>query len=229
MPNESRQTRQVTFRDLINDYRDRHQNDGSLEDQVAVLSAHRWVGTQPIEPNLRQSDIKEIVDEMGIDLDCNLEASVRNTDADPAIDSFVPDDQPDWFIIRQRDDEFVMGDDFPPAVHDECERVISHIDAMDTGIAGDDAAVADGAPPTNDDGETLREVVTNELGIDPNELEDHLRGGDAGARQSKLEEVVEIVEESEFDKPDSYDTIDFIPSARRYYFTEWALDEYDLA
>lgn len=221
----------MTFRDLVDDYRPRHQSEDSLEDQIAVLAAHYWVGTHPSEPHLRASDIEDVVAEMGVDLDCNLSTAVGNTDEDPVINSFRPEDGPEWYIIRQRDGEFVMGDDdFPPAVTDECERVISHIQSMDRPAGGDDTAVADGgSPPTNDDGQTLREVVAETIDEPADELEEYLRRGRARERREKLEEVVEAVVESEFDKPDSYDTIDLVPSARRYHFSEWAVNQYDLA
>ncbi|MFA1612020.1 hypothetical protein [Halobellus rubicundus] len=196
---------------------------------MAVLAAHHWVKTRSEGPYLTQRDIGKAIDEMGIDLSCNLETSVGNTDEDPVIESFVPDDGPDWYIIRQRDDEFVMGDDFAPAVQDECERAISHIDAMDGTSSGDGTAVADGPPPTNEDGETLREVIAEAVDEEPKELEEYIRRGRARERRSKLNEVVDAVEESEFDKPDSYDKIELRPNARRYHLSDHGISEYSLA
>jgi hypothetical protein len=218
----------VSFRDLIDDYRSRHQSEDSLTDQIAVLTAHYWVGTQPDGPHLTQREVGEVLEKMGINLTCNLETSVGNTDDDPVIGSFVPDDGPDWYIIRQRDEEFVMGDEFAPAVQDECERAISHIDAMDGTASEDGTAVADGPPPTNEDGETLREVIADEVDEDPDELEDYIRRGRARERRSKLNDVVDAVKESEFDKPDSYDKIELRPTARRYHLSDQGLSEYTL-
>jgi len=221
----------VSFRQLIDDYKTRHRTEDSLEDQVAVLAAHNWIGTNPDDPHLKKSDIEETLDEMGVNLDCNLGTSVGNTDEDQVISSFRPDDLPDWFIIRERDGAFVMGDDeFPAAVHDECERVISHIEAMSDSTGGDDAAVADGGPPpTNDDGQTLREVIAEEIEEDSNALEDYLRRGPAKERRSKLNDVVEVIKQSGFEKPDSYDEISLVPKARRYHLSQGAISEYDLA
>ncbi|OVE82950.1 hypothetical protein B2G88_18335 [Natronolimnobius baerhuensis] len=143
------------------------------------------------------------------------------------MDGFRPEDNPDWYTIRQRDGEFVMGEeDFPEAVDEEIRRALSHIDSLSARVA-----IADGGegPKLNDDGQTLREEVAEEIGVDADELESYLHDGGANERRGKLDEVVEAVEGSEtFEKPDSYDKIEWIPSAVRHHLTEGVIESYDL-
>lgn len=169
---------------------------------------------------------------MGVDLDHTLDTVLGNIVDDGVLEFFIPQKGPDWYIIRQRDEEFVMGDDFPPAVRDERERAIEHIQSMDPPTESDDqSAVADGGDEkfTNDDGETLREVVANDLSTKAGQLEAFLRSGRARDQRSKLNDVVESVEASEFTKPDTYDEITLIPKGRRYHFDENVIRSYGLA
>lgn len=222
----------LTLRNLADDVRKSHQNQGSLEDQIKVLSAHYWAQTRPRPrgPFLTKRELDNCLKEMNLELDCNLDTAVGNLEEFGALDSFQPEDNPDWYVIRQRDGAFVMGDDFPPAVTDEVQRIISHVQSMDVPRA----AIADGGsdPKLNDSGQTLREEIVDkiEAEIEPSELENYLRDGRARERRSKLNEIVEIVKESEtFEKPDSYDVIKLVPSALRGHLAEEVLTNYNLA
>lgn len=222
----------MTFRNLTDDICTVHSHHPSLEDQVAVLAIHYWVGSRPKGPYLKKSEMDDVLDELGIDLDTTLDTAASNLREAGYIDGFQPNDQPDWWIIRQRDGEFVMGDDHDPAVRKERERAINHIQSMDPSPDADDSpVVADGgdSPVLNDDGDTLREVVADEFGIDPGKLENHLRSGGHRAQRERLNTIVDVVEESDtFSKPDTYDKIEFIPTALRYHLTEKTIRDYNL-
>lgn len=173
-----------------------------------------------------------LLNELGLELDCNLDVAVGNLEEFGALDGFRPEDNPDWYTIRQRDGAFVMGEeDFPEAVDEEIERALSHIDSMSVPVLEEKAPLPDGGedPPLNEEGETLKEEVANEVGVEVDELASYLRDGGANERREKLEEVVEAVRDSEtFEKPDSYDTIDWVPSAVRHHLTEDVVARYGL-
>lgn len=191
-----------------------------------MYAAHCWQGTVPGEegPDLGKRDMDQTLDAMGLELDCNLDTAVSNLLNADLLGSYEPDG-PDWYLIRERDGEFVMGDNFPPAVHDECERAIEHIHSMDPSNDDGAPAVADGGEPlkTNEKGETLQEEVADRLGIEPGELEDWLNVGDPQARREKLEQLVEVIGDSEtFTVPDTFDKIRLIPKGYRYHRSETA-------
>jgi hypothetical protein len=223
----------VTFRDVIDDLREQHDHHPSLEDQIKVLAAHHWVGTVPGEsgPDLGKSDTEDTLEVMGLELDCTLDTAVDNLVTAGFLGSYEPDG-PDWFTIRERDGEFVMGPDFPPAVHKECQLARDHIRSMDRPDDEDGTpVVADGAGPvkTNEDGETLREELVRKLeaDIDPDELGDWLDVGTPQVRRGKLEDLVGHIGDSDtFDLPDSFDKINLIPKGYRYHRSEGLLHSY---
>lgn len=220
----------MNTRKLITDLREQHSHHPSLEGQIKVFAAHQWQQTVPGEdgPDLGKRDMDQTLDAMGLELDCNLDTAVSNLISADLLGSYEPGG-PDWYIIRERDGEFVFGDDFPPAVHDECNRAIEHIRSMDLSDEDGTPAVADGGEPlqTNDEGETLREVVADNIDIEPGELEDWLNVGDPQTRREKLEKFVEMIEDSEaFSVPDTFDKIKLIPKGYRYHRSETTLNSY---
>jgi hypothetical protein len=223
----------VNIRDVVDDLREQHDHHPSLEGQIKVLAAHHWAGTTPGEsgPDLGKSDTEDALEAMGLELGCTLDVAVDNLQTAGLIGFYEPDG-PDWYTIRERDGEFVMGPDFPPAVHKECQRAVDHIHSMDRPEDDDRSpAVADGAGPvkTNDDGETLREELARrlEVDLDSDELDDWLAVGEPKVRRGKLEEFVELFEDSEtFEVPDSFDKIKLIPKGYRYHRSKAALTSY---
>ncbi|APX97399.1 hypothetical protein [Natronorubrum daqingense] len=171
--------------------------------------------------------MSNLLEELGIELDCNLDVAVGNLEEFGALGGFRPEDNPDWYTIRQRDGEFVMGEeDFPKAVDEEIKRALCHINSMSARIA-----IADGGEGVklNDDGKTLREEVAEEVDVDADELASYLQDGGANERRGKLDEVVEAVEDSDtFERPDSYDKIEWVPSATRHHLTKQVVARYGL-
>lgn len=220
----------MSLRDIVDDLRNSHDNHPSLEDQIKVYAVHHWGRTSPDGDALTKSDIEDALEEMRLELDCNIGTVVGNLVGSDFLGRFRPTDGPEWFVIRQRDGEFVMGDDtFPPAVHEECERVLEHIRSMDpsTDDEGTEAVADGGEPLLNDDGETLREEVAHELEIEPGDVEAYLQTGRPRERRSKLNNVVEAVEESAtFEKPESYDKIVLRRTATRYHRSEQVINGY---
>ena len=217
----------MSLRELIDDLRERHSHHPSLQAQIKVYTAHHWLKTIPGKngPDLGKRDMDQALDALDLELNCTLNTAVRNLLNADLLGKYEPDG-PDWYLIRERDGEFVMGDDFPPAVYDECERAIDHIQSMDPSDEDGTTAVADGGQPpkTNDDGETLREEIAGQVESDPGEVEDWLRVGDAQIRREKLERLVEILEESNtFSVPETFDRIKLLPKGYRYHRSETAI------
>jgi hypothetical protein len=223
----------MNIRDAVDDLREQHAHHPSLEDQVSVLAAHHWAGTVPGEDNpyLGKSDTEDTLEAMELELDCTLDTAVDNLLTAGFLENYEPDG-PDWYTIRERDGKFVMGPDFPPAVHKECQRATDYIQSMDRPDDEDGtAAVADGAGPmkTNEDDETLREELARKLDvdIDPDELEDWMDVGTPKVRRGKLEDLVENIEDSEtFDVPESFNKINLIPKGYHYHRSEHVLATY---
>ena len=218
----------MTIRKFIDDLREQHSHHPSLEAQIKVFAAHHWRATTPGEagPDLGKRDMDQTLDAMGLELQSTLDTAVDNLLTAGLLDSYEPDG-PDWFQIRERDGEFVMGEKFPPAVQEECERAIEHIQSMDPSDDDGATAVADGGHrvPRNPEGETLREEISDVLDLEPSELETWLEVGDAQMRRGKLERLVEAIKESEtFDLPTTFDEVRLIPKGYRYHRSEAVLD-----
>jgi len=220
----------MSLRNLADDLRSRN-SEPSLDDQITVLSIHYWVGTHPDEPYLTKRDLSDLIDDLPVSVNHNLGTVVSNLEDKEVLNGFQPKDNPEWYVKRQRDDKFVMGDKFDPAVREERERIIEHIQSMDPSPDEKPTAVADGGTSvkTNSDGETLREVVADEFGTPPSELESHLRNGDYRDQRERINTVVDVVKSSDtFAKPDNYDEISLIPSANRYHLTSDVIRDYGL-
>ncbi|QKY20126.1 hypothetical protein B4589_006935 [Halolamina sp. CBA1230] len=221
----------MTLRNLIDDLRHRHDNHPSLEDQVKAVCAHYWVGTQPDDPNLSKSELEDTLEEMGLELDHNTSTVVSNLNDAEILDGETDPSNPDWWVIRERDGEFPMGDDMPPAVHEEINRAKSHVQSMDPRTADGGQPVSQTEEPEkfNEDGETLREEVADHIGTESDELETYLDIGIPRSRREKLNEVVEAIEESdEFEMPDTFGKIELIPDPVRYHFTSATVRDYNL-
>lgn len=219
----------MRLRDLINDLREQHSHHPSLEDQIMVYVVHHWVGTVPGEAgqDLGKMEMEQALESLDLELNHRLNTAVSNLETAGILGKYEPDG-PDWWIIRQRDGEFVMGEEvFPAAVHEECDRAIEHIRKMDPTDEGGTPAVADGGQPakTNDEDETLRQEVSRKLEIESGELEDWLTAGDPRTRRQKLEDFVGVIRESDsFDLPETFDEISLIPKGYRYHRSEFAVN-----
>ena len=208
----------MSFKDVVDDLRNRHSNHGSLADQILVLTLHQWVGTLPDEPALKKRELEELLDELGIELECTTDIVHRNLTQGGYLDSFQDESEPEWWLIRERDGTMVL-DIFEEAIDEESERAINHVQAMDWPDDGTQAVADGGEPPIlNEDNQSLREEVAERLEIAPSNLESYLRSGEEDARREKLEAFVEAVEESDaFDKPKAYDKITWYPRGNQYH------------
>lgn len=177
-------------------------------------------------PDLGKRDMEMALNEMELELSCNLDTAVDNLFVAGLLDRYEPDG-PDWYIIRERDGEFVMGEKkFPAAVHEECERALEYVRSTDLSDEDGKTAVADGGDSrvTNEDGETLRKELAREIGFKPGELEDYLRVGTPRNRREKLERLVKVIRDSStFEMPDSFDEIRLVPKGYRYHRAESVL------
>ncbi|MDZ5810271.1 hypothetical protein U4E84_02730 [Halorubrum sp. AD140] len=168
---------------------------------------------------------------MDLDLDHNTSTVVSNLEDANILDGSTDPTNPDWWVIRERDGAFPMGDDMPPAVNEEISRAKNHIQSMDPPTADGGSPVPQTEEPEkfNEDGETLRDEVADYIGTDSDDLEDYLDIGTPRSRRQKLNEVVEAIEESDhFEMPNTFDKIILIPDPLRHHFTSVTLQDYNL-
>lgn len=168
---------------------------------------------------------------MDLALDHNTGTVVSNLEDAKIIHGSTDPTNPDWWVIRERDGEFPMGDDMPPAVNEEINRAKNYIQSMDPPTTDGGTPVPRTEEPEkfNENGETLRDEVADYVGTGPDDLENYLDIGTPRSRRQKLNEVVEATEESDhFEMPDTFDKISLIPDPVRYHLTSATVRNYHL-
>lgn len=227
-----RHKHEMSLRKLVNELRRTASNQPSAPDQVSVTCVHSWVGTRPTEPNLSKRETRELLERLGIDWDSTMDTVHQNLEDHGVLDSFIPDDGPDWFSIRERDGAIVNGPKLEPAVDEETRRMVRYIQSMDIAADGEESgAIADGGsePVRNARGETVREYIARVVEMPPEQIEEWLIEGHEFDRRERLNTVVDAIRNSPtFELPGRIDKIELVPRARRYYLSEATLRRYDL-
>lgn len=223
--------RHLTREDLFNDLQKQTSTEQSSQDQLLATAIHLWVGTRQHGPTLTKTELEEVIDELDLQFEHSVDTVVGNLVDHGVLDGFQDESQAEWMTIRERDGEFVMGEDLEPAVEEELERAIQHIQLKDPPQSADPATVADGGVVTvNSRGETLREAIREEFDDPSTTLEDYLRDPGTYTQRDRLNTVVDVIESSTaFKKPDTFDKIELIHRPNHYHLSDSVRDRYDLA
>lgn len=197
----------------------RKRSTDSVAEQVEIAHAMWDAG---IEPNHDGLKLKEIEDTLDLELEYNVDTSVKThlTEID-LVEEFLPPGNDTLVIAEWRDEgEGVVNGNVDEAVDEGIENLIDHIEEDDPASDEDTPAVADGGRVT------LRQVVADRFDIRiPETVEEFLRDGD---RLEKLNAAVEAIEENdEMSKRDDYGEISIINMPYRYRLTEWAVEQYE--
>jgi hypothetical protein len=188
----------------------------STEDAVAAgLLLHYTVG----EGEMKRRELEDAMDELGVELDC--------ADAGPALTQLRRNDftdrsqsGPDSYIIHERRDEVINGENLNEVVPEEIDRLIEDME-NDEKVA----LTADGGEETEEEEEVvIRDVLADEFGVDEDEVEETLRSGGVFDRMDNLGEAVEAIEESDdVEKGGEYDNIFVTGNPYRHQLTDRAI------
>jgi hypothetical protein len=190
-------------------------NTHSRDDLVKIAHAMWDHGKHPDTTGVKRSDLE---DELGLDLDYSAKTCLRHLEEIDVVDEYRKPG-PDTYVIADWHEEvFIMGM-VGEAADDGIEALIDHVQDDDPISSDDTPAVADGA------GTTLRQVVAERFDLQPNALEQHLRGDN---QVGKLNDAVEAIEKhDEFQSRNDYGEIRFINVPYRYRLTPFAVDLYE--
>lgn len=203
----------MNIRKLIEYVHEEAEGEPSRQDQVRVLVVMSQYGYQR-SGALKQREIADHADALNIEFDHKIGTALSNLVDHDVLDRFRPAG-PDWYVISQRTDDIINGE-FEETLRTEREALIDHIQHEDPEDEGEAHAAADGGTP-------LRDVVARALGVVPDGVEDHLRGGEPREQRERLNTAVEAVEEHPHFEKQGYDKIILKPSAYRYHFSAMVL------
>ena len=190
------------------------QNTRSVDEQVQISHAMWESGTGPDADGIKKDDLE---DKLQLDLDFNIETSIRHLTEIDALEGNAPSG-PDFYAISESRDEIVLGRTDEVAV-DDIGSIIEHVQDNDPPREGDEVAVTDGGEPT------LRGILADEFDIIPTAVEQYLQGGD---HVEKLNAAVEAIEDSDtVAARDDYGKIIFRRGAYRYRLTEEQANRYE--
>lgn len=190
------------------------QNTRSVDEQVQISHSMWDSGIGPDADGIKKDDL---VDELQVELDFNIETSIRHLTEIDDLEGNAPSG-PDFYAISESRDEIVLGRTDEVAV-DDIDSIIEHVQDNDSPREGDEAAVTDGGEPT------LRGILADEFDIIPTAVEQYLRVGD---HVEKLNAAVEAIEDSDtVAARDDYGKIIFRRGAIRYRLTEEQVNRYN--
>ena len=190
------------------------QNTRSVDEQVQISHAMWESGIGPDADGIKKDDLG---DELQVELDFNIETSIRHLTEIDALEGNAPSG-PDFYAISESRDEIVLGRIDEVAV-DDIGAIIEHVQDNDPAREGDEVAVTDGGEPT------LRGILADEFDIIPTAVEQYLQGGD---HVEKLNAAVEAIEDSDtVAARDDYGKIIFRRGAYRYRLTEEQANRYE--
>lgn len=205
----------MSKRDVEDYIRREKRNTHSVDDQVKIAHALWDRGKHPDGQGVKRSDLE---DELDLDLDYSVKTCLRHLEEIDIVDEYR-EPGPDTYVIADWHDEvFIMGM-VGEAAEEGIESLIDHVQDEDP-LSGDDTpAIADGG------GITLRQVVAERFDLQPDALEQHLRGDN---QVDKLNDAVEGIEEhDDFETRDDYGEIRFVNVPYRYRLTAFAVDLYE--
>lgn len=191
----------------------------SVDDQVSILIEMDHHGISTPDSGIRRNAIEGV---LGLSLDYRPGTSLDHL-VEKGFVARTPEEYEDLgtFAIAEwlgSDGEIVNGR-VDEVAEDAIEALIDHVHETDPSAPPGDA-VADGS------GLPLRDILADEFGIAPSELEDRLRSGDLVLN---LREAVNAIEDHPLlTTANEYGSIQFRNEAYRYYLSDQAQELFRL-
>lgn len=214
------------FSRLAKYIRERKEHARSVDDQIAIALAFHHAGIGPDHQGIKHTEVLERFD---VDIEHRSQTVLEDLVEIDILEKRTPPG-PDILAISERTDEIVSGR-LTDEAEENLEALVAHIDdelqsgALDdtaadlVGSGTDDSrpsvASADGA------GRTIRSILADEFGVDPERVIEYLRSGDPVDRLNAAVEAVESAEE--VSDSEDYGRILFVNQAYRYRLTERAM------
>lgn len=215
------------FDRLVEYIRERADEPHSIDDQITVAKAFCETGIGPDHDGIKRTDVHEA---LNVDIEHRPRTVLKHLVEIDVLEETAPLG-PDVFAISERVGEIVNGR-ITDEAEENLEALIAHIDdelqsvrlddeaaelgESQTGISRPSVALADGA------GRTIRSILADEFGVDPEQVVQYLRSGDPIDRLNAAVETVDSSEE--VSKSEEYGRIVFVHPAYRYRLTERAMD-----
>lgn len=200
-----------------------HGHQPSAEDQVNVAEWFYERGLTPTEEKvIRTGDAKSRLRHY---LDHGVKGVLQNLVDLGVLNKTTPG--PDTFILHERTEEYLMGEDVNLGAYVD-EEISRFLDDLHTREEMNEAPtpIADGSGESEEDktNVTLRTVAADELDLDdPNHVEAEITSGDEIERMTKLDNVVGAIKSSQVvSKGPDYDQIGFRRTANRYQLSRRA-------
>lgn len=191
-------------------------NTQSVDDQIDIARAMYRADIGPDADGQTKPELKQA---LSVEPSYRLETSLKHLREIGLVETVTPAG-PNVYAISERLDEIINGRVGDIAAED-LENLISHMEDelyaidMDTVQDGGVVAVADGA------GKTIRAILAEQFGIEPEAVVDYLRDGDPVKR---LNAAVDAIESSDHVTSGSeYGRIIFRRPANRYRLTDDAI------
>lgn len=193
----------------------------SAEDQIEVAIAMYEQDIIEGEDVVRRTELSEILDDMDINLEYSLAVSLDHLEDANLVNRSISG--PQIYIIHERRDEIVNGEDLEELVEEEVERFLEAMKKepeINVEITTDGGMIK---KESSDTVVTVWELIAEEMDVPEEEIPSELRSGDVPERMSKLEKAIDAVEEfhEQFDihnnaEGDEYGRIIFRHNAYRY-------------
>lgn len=204
----------MTKAELKEYIRDRNASQTSVTDQEKIAILMYDEGLVPSGDGLKRTEIAEKLEQLQIEYSYSVGTCLSNLRDIEIIRRWI--NGPQILIIHARRDEIVNGEDLEELVTEEIEMLINDIRAEEQ---------AEAPLPDGGDEQTMREVVSGAIDVDPSDVEEELRSGEVPSRMDQLGEALDAVEhpESGVEKQGDYDRIFFIHNPYRYSLTKKAV------
>lgn len=202
------------FQNLEEHIRDKQSTKDSTDDQVIIANILYKEELGPTSDGIKRKELEDKAEKLDVELEYSIGTSLKNLREINVVKRWIKG--PQFWIIHERLDDIVNGEDLEQLVNEEVERLIQDVQEDDTRDEGDSTpAVADGG-----DEVTRRDIVAQKLEIDPADVEEELRDGEVPDRMSDLEDAIEAIEDHpDVEKNGEYGPIVFRHNAYLYALT----------
>ena len=187
----------------------------STEDAVAAGILLHYVGSGE---EMKRSELEEAMEDLGVELDCaDAGAALTQLRKKDFVERSQPG--PDSYIIHERRDEIINGENLDEVVSEEIDRLVEDME-KDEKVA----LTADGGEEAEAVETVIRDVLADEFGVAGDEVEDAIRSGGVFDMMENLGDAVEAIEGSDdVKKGGDYDNIFITGNPYRYRPTDRAV------